>query len=85
MTENISRSKSKGIRSFVRNSGDFELTEFEIAGFDCTLNFNPSLHNNGQKTDVSSEDALTFRAGLFESRLTLTQDLTSTEVLFCLV
>ena len=31
-------SKSQGKWKKVRNSGDFELTEFEIAGFDCKRN-----------------------------------------------
>ena len=43
-------SKSKGKWKKVRNSGDFELTEFEIARFDCTWFcpwfFEPSIFGN---------------------------------------
>ena len=38
MTENIRVTPGQGNSIFLRNSGDFELTEFEIAGFDCKRN-----------------------------------------------
>ena len=44
MTENIRVTPGQGNSIFLRNSGDFELTEFEIAGFDCIISFDGINH-----------------------------------------
>lgn len=40
MTDNMHKGVYKGIRSSFEISGNFKLTEFEIAGFDCIYSEN---------------------------------------------